>query len=143
MFDVTSHLIGSTTLLSTKIQKLLKLMELFHHVNTRLKASYPYITFALLFSLLLFEAYPIPVPFERGIEIVKSRGYELNGEVSLTQTETNIKVSERPMKEFLQFCEAMRSEDGVVRVFSDMDAKVLFLVSPDSEEGLLIVCRFR
>jgi hypothetical protein len=118
-------------------------MGLCPHVNTRLKASYPYITFALIFSLLLFEAYPVPVLFERGIEIVKSRGYELNGDVSLTRTEANIKVSGRPMKEFLRLCEAMRSEEGVVRVFSDMDARVLFLVSPDSEEGQLIVCRFR
>ena len=108
----------------------------------RLKSSYHYITFALLFSLVLFEAYPVPVPFERGIEIVKSRGYELKGDVSLTHTEEN-KVSERPMKEFLRLCEAMRSEEGVVQVFSDMDAKVLFLVSPDSEEGQLSVCRFR
>lgn len=118
-------------------------MKSFPHLNTRLKFSYSYITFALLFSLLLFEAYPVPVPFERGIEIVKSRGYELNGDISLTQAEENIKISPRPMKEFLRLCEAMRSEEGVVRVFSDMDAKALFLVSPDSEEGQLIVCRFR
>jgi len=118
-------------------------MDLCPYVNARLKASYPYITFALLFSLLLFEAYPVSVPFERGIEIVKSRGYELNGDVSLTQTEANIKGSQRTMKDFLRLCEAMRSEEGVVRVFSDMDARVLFLVSLDSEEGQLIVCRFR
>ena len=107
------------------------------------KSSYSYITFALLFSLLFFEAYPVSVPFERGIEIVRSRGYELNGEVSWTQAEANLKVSERPMKEFLRLCEGMRSEDGVVHVFSDMDARVLFLVSIDSGEGQLIVCRFR
>ena len=81
-------------------------MELCPHVNARLKASYHYITFALLFSLLLLEAYPVSVPFERGIEIVKSRGYELNGDVSLTQTEANIKVSQRTMKEFLRLCDA-------------------------------------
>ncbi len=118
-------------------------MKLFPHVNTKLKSSYPYISFALLFSLLLFEAYPVPVPFERGIEIVRSRGYKLNGEVSLAQAEANLRVSERPMKEFLRLCEGMRSEDGVVWVFSDMDARVLFLVSPGSGEGQLIVCRFR
>jgi hypothetical protein len=118
-------------------------MDLFPQLYTKLKSSYPYITYALLFSLLLFEAYPVSVPFESGIEIVKSRGYELNGDVSLTQAEVNLKVSEWPMKEFLRLCEGMRSEDGVVRVFSDMDARVLFLVSSDSEEGQLIVCRFR
>lgn len=118
-------------------------MESSSHVNTRLKSSYPYITFALLFSFLLFEAYPLPVPLEIGIEIVKSRGYELNGEVSLTQVEANLRVSDRPMKEFLRLCETMLSEDGVVRVFSDMEAKVLFLVSPDSDGEHLIVCRFR
>ena len=143
MFHVTSHLSVSTTLLSTKMQKLLKLMELFPQVNMKSKSSYSYITFALLFSLLFFEAYPVSVPFERGIEIVRSRGYELNGEVSWTQAEANLKVSERPMKEFLRLCEGMRSEDGVVHVFSDMDARVLFLVSIDSGEGQLIVCRFR
>jgi len=118
-------------------------MRLLPPIITRLKSSYHYITFALLFSLLLFEAYPAPVPFERGIEIVKSRGYELNAEMSLTQAEKNLRVSERPMKEFLRLCEAIRPGDGVVCVFSDMDARVLFLVSPDSEEGQLIVCRFR
>jgi hypothetical protein len=106
-------------------------MGLFPHVNTRLKSSYPYITFALFFSMFLFEAYPVPVPFERGIEVVRSRGYELNGEVSLSQAEVNLKASERPMKEFLLLCETMRSEEWAVRVFCDMDAKVLFLVSRD------------
>jgi len=125
------------------MQIYLTLMRLSTPIITRLKSSYHYVTFALLFSLLLFEAYPIPVPFERGIEIVKSRGYELNAEMSLTQAEKSLRVSERPMKEFLLLCEAMRSEEGAVRVFSDMDAKALFLISPDSEEGQLIVCRFR
>ncbi|MEE9519458.1 MAG: hypothetical protein V3V93_04245 [bacterium] len=118
-------------------------MELSPHINARIKASYPFITFGLLFSLLLFEAYPVQVPFERGIEIVKSRGYELIGDVSLARAEANLRVSEKSMTEFLRLSEATRSEDGVVLVFSDMDARVLFLVSPDSEEGQLIVCRFR
>ena len=74
---------------------------------------------------------------------MKSRGYELNGDASLTQNEANIKVYERHMKEFLLLCEAIRPGDGGVCVFSDMDAKALFLISPDSEEGQLIVCRFR
>ena len=118
-------------------------MRLSTPIITRLKSSYHYVTFALLFSLLLFEAYPVPVPFERGIEIVKSRGYELNAEMSLTQAEKSLRVSERPMKEFLLLCEAIRPGDGGVCVFSDMDAKALFFISPDSEEGQLIVCRFR
>ncbi len=118
-------------------------MELFPHVNTKSKSSYPYITFALLFSLLLFEAYPVQVPFERGIEIVKSRGYELMGDASLARAEANLRVSEKSMTEFLRLSEATRSEDGVVLVFSDMDARVLFLVSHDSEKGQLIVCRFK
>ncbi|MEE8354927.1 MAG: hypothetical protein V3S09_03790 [Candidatus Bathyarchaeia archaeon] len=83
------------------------------------------------------------VPFERGIEIVMSRGYELMGDVSLAQAGENLQVSEKPMKAFLLLSEATRAEDGVVRVFSDMDARVLFLFSPDSEGGQLIVCRFR
>ena len=118
-------------------------MELSPHIIAGLKSSYPHITFALLFSMLIFEAYPVPVPFERGIEIVRSRGYELSGVDGLTHLETNLEVSEMNMREFLLLCEALRSEGGVVRVFSDMDAKFLFLVSRDSEEGLLIVCRFR
>ena len=118
-------------------------MVLPPQLNAKLNASYPYITFGLIFSLLLFEAYPVSAPFERGIEIVKSRGYELNGEVSLAQAEANFKISEKHMKEFFRLCDSMRSEDGAVRVFSDMDARVLFLVSPDSGEGQLIVCRFR
>ena len=112
------------------------------HINTRLKASYSYITFGLLFPVLLFEAYPMQIPFERGIEIVNSRGYELIGDVSLTQAEANLQVSEKPMKEFLRLSEATRPEGGLIRIYSDMDARVLFIFL-DSEEGQLIVCRFR
>jgi hypothetical protein len=118
-------------------------MEILSQINTRVRSSYPQITLALLFSLLLFEAYPLPVPFERGIEIVNSRGYELTGAVSITQAEANLIVSEMPMREFLRLCEARRSEDGFVLIFSDMDARVLLLLSPDSEAGHLILCRFR
>jgi hypothetical protein len=118
-------------------------MELPPNVIAGLKSSYPHITFALLFSMLLFEAYPVPVPFERGIEIVRSRGYELMGVYGLSQVEANLEVSEMHMRGFLLLCEALRSEGETVRVFSDMDAKVLFLVSRDSEEGQLIICRFR
>ena len=118
-------------------------MELPPNVIAGLKSSYPHITFALLFSVLIFEAYPVPVPFERGIEIVRSRGYELMGVYGLSQVEANLEVSEMHMKGFLLLCEALRSEDETVQVFSDMDAKVLFLVSPDSGEGQLIICRFR
>lgn len=133
----------STILLSIKIQNILKLMDLSPKVYSRLKSSYPYITFALLFSMLIFEAYPISVPFERGIEIVRSRGYELTGVDGLSLVDVNLKVSEMPMREFLLLCEALRSEGEAVRVFSDMDAKVLFLLSPDSKQGQLIVCRFK
>lgn len=133
----------STILLSIKIQNILKLMDLSPKVYSRLKSSYPYITFALLFSMLIFEAYPISVPFERGIEIVRSRGYELTGVDGLSLVDVNLKISEMPMREFLLLCEALRSEGEAVRVFSDMDAKVLFLLSPDSKQGQLIVCRFK
>jgi len=118
-------------------------MELFPHVKPKLKSSYPYITFALLLSMVLFEAYPVPAPFERGVEIVRSRGYELAGVDSLSQVEANLIVSEVSLKEFLLHCEAMRSEKGSVRILCHMDGKVLFLASPDSEEGQLILCRFR
>ena len=74
---------------------------------------------------------------------MKSRGYQLNAEMSLTQAEKGFRVSERPMKEFLQLCEATPPGEGGVCVFSDMDARALFLVSPDPEPGQLIVCRFR
>lgn len=133
----------STILLSIKIQNILKLMDLSPKVYSRLKSSYPYITFALLFSMLIFEAYPVTVPFERGIEIVRSRGYELTGVDGLSLVDVNLKISEMPMREFLLLCEALRSEGEAVRVFSDMDAKVLFLLSPDSKQGQLIVCRFK
>jgi hypothetical protein len=125
------------------MQNILKLMELSPKAYSRIKSSYPYITFALLFSMLIFEAYPVPVSFERGIEIVRSRGYELTGVNGLSPVEANLKTSEIPMREFLLLCEALRSEGEAVRVFSDIDTKVLFLVSPDSEEGQLIICRFR
>jgi hypothetical protein len=93
--------------------------------------------------MLIFEAYPVPVSFERGIEIVRSRGYELMGVNGLLPVDVNLKTSEIPMREFLMLCEALRSEGESVRVFSDMDAKVIFLVSPDSKQEQLIVCRFK
>ena len=110
-----------------------------------IKDSYPYLTFAVILSFIIFEIYPIPVPFEKGIEYVRSRGFEINGDTSLAEhAGADSRVFERNLQGFVRLCTELRNEASSVMVFCDADEKVLFLVVPgDGVSSSVYFCRFR
>ena len=74
------------------------------------------------------------VSFEKGIEIVRSMGYPINGEMDwdLTYSE-DWKVTERGLRSFLDACSRIQREHGSLTVYADFYAKVLFVFDPSQE----------
>jgi len=109
------------------------------------KDSYPYLTFAVILSFIIFEIYPIPAPFERGIEYVRSRGFEIDGDSSLSDHAVGgSRVFERTLQGFVRLCVELREDEGSVVVMCDVDEKVLFLVVPGGDAfATVYLCRFR
>lgn len=58
------------------------------------------------------------ISFEKGIEIVRSRGYSINGEMEwdLAYSE-DWKVAERSLRSFLDACDRIQSEHGSLTVY--------------------------
>jgi hypothetical protein len=85
------------------------------------------------------------VSFEKGIEIVRSKGYTINGEMDwdLTYSE-DWKVAERGLRLFLDECSRMQREYGSLTVYVDFYAKVLFVFDPSQEPSgkTLYFCDF-
>jgi hypothetical protein len=85
------------------------------------------------------------ISFEKGIEIVRSRGYLINGEMEweLAYTE-DWKVSERGLGSFLDACDRLKREHGSLTVYADFYAKVLFVFdsSPELSGRMLYFCNF-
>ncbi len=74
------------------------------------------------------------ISFEKGIEIVRSRGYSINGEMEwgIAYSE-DWKVSERGLRSFLDACDRIQREHGSLTVYADFYAKVLFVFDPSPE----------
>lgn len=74
------------------------------------------------------------ISFEKGIEIVRSRGYLINGEMEwdLAYSE-DWKVAERGLRSFLDACDRIQREHGSLTVYADFYAKVLFVFDPSPE----------
>lgn len=82
-----------------------------------------------LASLLLFGAYPFQMPFEKGVEIVRRRGYELVGDNSLEEKASgSVELIETDFKEFIDACKAIKGIKGALTVYSDIDNRILFLL---------------
>ena len=83
------------------------------------------------------------ISFEKGIEIVRSRGYSINGEMEweLAYME-DWKVSERGLGSFLDACDRIQREYGSLTVYADFYAKVLFVfeLSPELSGRILFFC---
>ena len=74
------------------------------------------------------------ISLEKGIEIVRSKGYSINGEMEwdLAYME-DWKVCERGLGSFLDACDRIQSEHGSLTVYADFYAKLLFVFDPSSE----------
>ena len=94
-----------------------------------LQGAFPYVTVAFAISLLLFGTNFVQVPFEKGIEIVRSRGYQLIGDHSINEfTLEGAEAVETEFRAFMRICERVRGDGDPLTVYSDVDARMLFLV---------------
>ena len=65
-----------------------------------------------LATLLLCVVYPLQIPFDKGIEIVRTRDYELVGDQSLEEKVSGSeKLIETDFREFMDACKAMKGND--------------------------------
>jgi len=107
-------------------------------------SAFPYVTAVFAISLLLFGTYLVQVPFEKGIEIVRSRGYQLVGDHSLGEfTMEGVEAVETEFRAFMRICEREKGDGETLTVYSDVDARSLFLFDPgESGRVKIYFCRF-
>jgi hypothetical protein len=112
--------------------------------NGLLQGAFPYVTAVFAISLLLFGTYLVQVPFEKGIEIVRSRGYKLVGDHSLGEfTIEGVEAVETEFREFMRICERVKGDGEILTVYSDVDARSIFLFDPVEPGRIKIYfCRF-
>lgn len=99
-----------------------------------MKAYYFSLIIAMLGISTYFGLSQSIVIFEKGIEIVRSRGYIVNREMEwdLTYSEVGT-ATEQGLHPFLDACSKIQREYGVVTVYTEYYNKVLFLFVPTSD----------
>lgn len=99
-----------------------------------MKAYYFSLIIAMLGVSTYFGLSQSIVTFEKGIEIVRSRGYIVNGEMEWDLIYSDVgTATERGLHPFLDACSKIQREYGVVTVYADYYNKVLFLFVPTSD----------
>jgi hypothetical protein len=108
-----------------------------------LQGAFPYVTAVFAISLLLFGTYLVQVPY-KGIEAVRSRGYQLVGDHSLGEfTIEGAEAVETEFRAFMRICERVKGDREALIVYSDIDARYLFLFDPGESGSIKIYfCRF-
>ena len=122
----------------------MKLMKLAFVKSGLLQGAFPYVTAVFAISLLLFGTYLTQVTFEKGIEIVRSRGYPLVGDHSLDEFAVEgVELVETEFRAFMRICERVKEDGEILTVFSDVEARSLFLLD-SGELGIIKIyfCRF-
>jgi hypothetical protein len=123
----------------------LKLMKVGFLKNSIVQGAFPIAAIVFLASILLFGAYTFQMPFEKGIEIVRSMGYELVGDHCLEEKASGgAELIETDCREFMDTCKAVKGNDGSLTVYSDVDNRILFLLETNGPDGIKIYfCQFR
>lgn len=72
-----------------------------------------------------------------GIEIIKSRSYEISTNLKWDEIKaTGIKVTEKSWKGFLQTCERLIVDFGNVKIYLDLEIRVMFVYAePTANES--------
>jgi len=113
--------------------------------NGILQGTFPIVTIVFLASYLLYGAYPFQMQFEKGIEVVRSRGFELVGDYSLEEKAAgSVELVEVDFKAFMRTCESMKGDAETLTIYSDVDSRVLFLIE-SGEQGVVKIffCTFK
>lgn len=85
------------------------------------------------------------MPFEKGIEVVRSRGFELVGDYSLEEKAAgSVELVEVDFKAFMRTCESMKGDAETMTIYSDVDSRVLFLIeSGEQVAAKIFFCKFK
>lgn len=78
----------------------------------------------------------VTMKLEEGLEIVKSRSYEICSNVKWNEVKAaGIKTTETSWKGFLQICERFSMNLGNLRIYVDFEARLMWVYSDPSVEG--------
>ena len=123
----------------------MKLMKVGFLKNGILQGAFPIVTIALLASYLLYGAYPFRMQFEKAIEVVRSRGFELVGDYCFEEKATgSVELVEVGFKAFMRTCESIQGDVETLTIYSDVDSRVLFLFeSGEKGTAKIIFCTFK
>ena len=96
-------------------------------------------------SQLFLWLHNVPVELEKGVEVVRSRGYLLDGDSKWPECEDGgFNAIEKGFNGFLMECERIRTDNEGIAIHTDSDARVMFVFSPTegSGEHIVFFCRF-
>jgi hypothetical protein len=99
-----------------------------------------------LMSYYLVNPNQVPVQYEKGIEMIKGRGYVLEGDADwLEVTEGNHKIMSLDLDDFLELCQRINADEGRLTVYADRDERVLFVLETTLEPNTMNVyyCSFQ
>ena len=88
-------------------------------------------------STTIWGSRPLEIAFDKGIEIVKNRGYLFNNNFHWNEIKVaGIKVNEESWKGFLQICERLVGDFGNFKIYVDAEVRVMWVYTdPDANEA--------
>ena len=85
----------------------------------------------LIASQLFLWLHIVPVELEKGIEVIRSRGYLLDGDSKWPECEdSGFRAIEKGFNGFLMECERLRTDNEGLTIHTDFDARVMFVFVP-------------
>ena len=105
-----------------------------------------YLFTVFLILQLIYSSVNIHVEFEKGIEIIRSRGYLLSGDSRWTECVAGgCKVTKVSLNDFLKISERESTVSEPLIVYSDYYEKIIFVYTTSGNQNVLHVyyCRLR
>lgn len=78
----------------------------------------------------------IEAKFDDGLEIIKSKTYAVSNDIKWSEIEAaGIKITETSFKGFLQICERLALNLGNLKIYADVEARVMWVYSNSGENA--------
>jgi hypothetical protein len=75
----------------------------------------------------------VQMKFEEGFEFIKSKSYSIYNNVKWTEIQAaGIRITETSLKGFLQLCERITLNFGSIKVYADVEARVMWVYTDPS-----------
>ena len=83
----------------------------------------------LMILQIIMRSFSSPIEFEKGIEIVRSKGYDLDGDSTWQESvPEGYSITEKKWNGFLKMCQQIQTSTGNVVVYTDYTAKVMYVL---------------